>query len=229
MCTWRFILCFLGVLSSMFTKAVFIGLTISGHQEDFNVDESQLVTLFLCLLPQVIPNIILALFSIFLATGCNKKFFKVIFDFPGLWLLPAATYFSMGPKQIECCKSRNYAYQRRKLGFSKIATIINMTITIVMFGITFYLTNFSLNHAQSSYDIFGPLGLIFMTFLFPPILVFSIILNIIFMVLDTNCCCNRSQSCHPQCCCGPNCFKLKCEYINMYNDIEIWICDDDHV
>ena len=56
--------------------------------------------------------------------------------------------------------------------------------------------------------------------------VISVILNIIFMVLDLDCCCNQSQSCFPTCCCGPTCFKLKYEYIDTNDGIEIWKSDD---
>ena len=101
--TWRFLFCFLGVLSSMFTKAFFIGVTINIHLQDFAIDtDSQVVELLLCLLLQFIPNLIVSSISILLSTGFTRKFWKIIFDYPGVWLLPAATYYSVGPKEIQC-------------------------------------------------------------------------------------------------------------------------------
>ena len=235
LCTWRFILCFLGVLSSMFTKAFFIGLTINTHLDIHKVNNSQLMELLLCLLLQFLPNMILSTISIHISTGLNQNFRKVLFGYPGVWLLPVATYFSVGPKKLQCSRSNVNTRPRRKLGFSKIFTIVNMAVTINMFLVVYLITDYYLHHKNISSDITnsstgggGVTGLNYLN-LYELLLlsaVISVILNIIFMVLDLDCCCNQSQSCFPSCCCGPTCFKLKYEYIDTNEGIEIWKCDD---
>merc|ERR1711963_71864 len=106
LCTWRFMFCFLGVLSSMFTKAFFIGVTINIHLQDYAIEkDSQVVELLLCLLLQFVPNLILSTVSILLSTGFTLKFWKIVFDYPGVWLLPAATYYSVGPQEVKCGES----------------------------------------------------------------------------------------------------------------------------
>jgi hypothetical protein len=57
--------------------------------------------------------------------------------------------------------------------------------------------------------------------LFPPILLVSILITLLFLTLDMQCCCLKCQSCF--CCwecCSPNCYKTSKDYIDtkMEND-----------
>merc|ERR1719422_1272268 len=79
----------------------------------------------------IIPNLIFAFVSIACSTGCNKKFFRIISNYPATWMLPIATYFVIGPRKISCCSKQKCL--KNELGFSKKLTAINMTLTVLIY------------------------------------------------------------------------------------------------
>ena len=229
--TWRFFFCFLGVLSSMLTKAFFIVFAIGGVQAPGSTipgSNSEVIRPLIGLALLIIPSLTLSTISILGSTGF--KCWKIIFEYPGLWLLSVATYYTVGPKNVQFCSlERNL--QRKKLGFSKKLSVINMIMTNFMFLVTFWFIVFY-DIAETGFKdgFFSTLGHFFIWgFYTAPFLIFAFIFNLIFMVLDLDCCCNRSQSCCPKLCCGPQCFGLRREYIDTNNGIEIWKCDDEEL
>ena len=205
LCTWRFILCFLSVMTSILTKGLFMAaIIVTGGS-------NMLETCSLFVL-QIIPNVILSFFFIVKVTGCRKKFTKILADFPGLWLLPVATFFTIG------------YFKENKLGFSKKCSIINMIVTVAMYGITLGLSTLLPRRYGSWLDdgytkYFG--------IIFTPVLLITLLLNVTFLLLDTNCCCNYSRSCIPKMCCGPSCYSYTYHYIDTTNEIEIWKYHED--
>ena len=135
---------------------------------------------------------------------------KILADFPGLLLLPVATFFAIG------------SVKKNKLGFSKKCSVINMIVTMTMYGITLIIF----------YHRFKVPGLnlynFFYGLLIPIILVsfIALVLNVVFLALDEKCCCNQSRSCVPQICCGPSCYDFTYYYINTTDDIFICQCDE---
>ena len=122
-------------------------------------------------------------------------------------LLSVATYYTVGPKNVQFCSlERNI--QRKKLGFSRKLSIINMIMTNFMFVVTFcFIVFYDIAETGFKDGFFSTLGHFFIWgFYTAPFLIFAFLFNMIFMALDLDCCCNRSQSCCPKFCCGPQCF-----------------------
>ena len=165
---------------------------------------------------QFVPNIILSFFFIMNVTGCNKKFTKILANFPGLWLLPVATFFTIGH------------FKENKLGFSKKCSIINMIVTIAMYGITLSIFHFLLQSEGVTRRWLVLTHIFWFGQIFTPVLLITLFLNVIFLLLDTNCCCNHSRSCVPKMCCGPSCYDFTYHYIETTDEIEIWMYDEDN-
>ena len=124
-CTWNFVLCFLVVLISIFTKLVFLRCTLDVLAANGHISLASLVFLL-----HFIPNLAISLVSIFMVTGYDKQFLKILVEFPGLWMMPVVTHLTFGPKRFSYFGSNTIVFDKRKLGFSKLLTVINMIITI---------------------------------------------------------------------------------------------------
>ena len=125
----------------------------------------------------IFPNLLYSLICIVYSTGPNEKFIDVILAYPAGWILPIATYFVIGPKQSSyCCKTNS---QRNHLGFSKFHTIINMILTVVIYA------------AFHSYCATYFINLFYFWILFGPLLPVSLILCIVFLLLDEKICCSK--------------------------------------
>ena len=224
-CKWRFFLAYLAVMFSIVTKGFLIGIFISfarwstgimhrfGTSDDTQTLIALLADLFIIF---IVPNLIFAFVSIASSTGLNKKFFKIIFNYPAAWMLPIATYFVIGPLKISCCLKQKYL--KNELGVSKKLSAINMTLTVLIYvAIIFYFhSTLLLFLLKYSHDIF-----VILLIPFVPSLILSLIFNIIFLLLDEKCCCivfSRSQNCFCSSCCGSNCFEHEVYYINTISD-----------
>ena len=242
--TWRFFVCFLGVLSSIAARASFVaymmiqvtsfrGRVIQRNSRysryhitegSVNVDLSALV---ISLIVMFIPNLVFSTICILASAGL--KGFKIILEYPGLWLLPVVTYYTMGPKQMLCCKSSTGRNQRKKLAFSKCLTVVNMVMTNIVFWVAVFFTFFYSSTEGSNKLSWKSLVFLFQSFLWTvpmgATMFLSIIVSIIFLVFTYDCCCERSHPCCPKSCCGPECCELRDEYIDTNDTIEIWKCD----
>ena len=144
----RFVIHFLAVMSSIVTKAIFVGFLLDSA---FN-GESESVGIVLPLLPifTFLPNLILTFISIAKSTGISNNFWGVINRYPALWLLPVASYFVIGPQNVTICdclcydKSVNYQH----LGISGSLTALNMMITFVLYLPTLLMAYMNLYHAD---------------------------------------------------------------------------------
>ena len=182
-CKCRFILAVSSVLGAMITKGVVIGnfvvLSLSKSEPSTALKrtlgtsesgETLIVMLLILFLLLIIPNMILSFISISCSTGLNKKFLRVVLNYPATWMLPIITYFTIGPNKSNCCSQTNH---NRSLVFSKYYSGINTLLTITMqlallisFDTTF---DFLLSYLRS----YLPLGLA---------------CNVIFLTIDNKCC-----------------------------------------
>ena len=227
---WKFIITYLSVMCSLITKGLFIALFVgangvplatnffgtTGHQYAL---VGILIMLFFLI---IVPNVIISFICIGLATRISRNFFKLIFRYPAIWLLPAVTYFVIGPRELRCCKQNENNVMRHQLGVSKCFSLLNLLMTVMMYGtmIALFLTipdqifeNYWLNY--------------FMPY-FPWVFCLGIIFTIIFLLLDESCCFSGSQKCLCTRCCGPDCYKFQYQYINVNHDdnqLEIWRVD----
>ena len=140
-----------------------------------------------------------------LSAGCSKEFIEIICGYPAILVLPAFTYFSIGPKNLSCCKGSKDTNSKYRLAFSKRLTLINMALTVIQYTIVLIIVDVVLSgHGTASFGM-----------LCAPILFLSMLFTIIFLLLDMQCCCSRCQIC--TCCwgcCGPNCCGITKDYIN---------------
>ena len=160
-----------------------------------------------------VPNAILSCVSILLSTRFTKKFFTVVFNYPGLVLLPVASYFCIGPKKVAFCTQNEHSIGQNLLGFNKALTMVNMVLTTIAYGTTITVTLFPIQ-----LDVFGvslTSNTILALFFCGPIYCIGILFTVIFLALDTNFCCKKSQKCYCLYCCGPHCFRFRYEYINI--------------
>ena len=164
------------------------------------------------------------MFSIAKSTGMNKKFFQVIIRYPASWVLPLATYFTIGSKiSIKCSTEEK---PKRLLEFSIRCSFCNMIISIFMYGgiIVFLLVN---DYYDGS-GIFKPFWIDIFLPLFIPVLVLGVTFNIIYLVLDEPWSCLRSNVNICFNCCGKDCFKAKIQVIDVEGDeIKIISISDD--
>ena len=221
--TWRFFINYMCVLCSLVSKGTFIAFMFVDSTYN-NLMVETLSTLLLLF----IPNILFSFFGILMSTGCNRKrFFSLVLGYPGLWLLSAATFFSVGPKSINCCSQNERGSEPHKLVISKVFTVLNMIVTVISYVITFAVIYYIVESNNLPNYIKQNIIVGFTEFVVP-LLTISIIFAIISLLLDLNCCCAQSQKCLCSCCCGPGCFKFKHQHI--YTDPEtnaIEICKND--
>ena len=117
---------FLAVTFSMGSKATFLGVFIGFLDED-----NLVIPIMVFYILTIAPNIIFSFISIAASTGCNQKFCRIVLDYPSLWLLPAATFFVVGPenralRENLCC---NKSGKRSLLGVSSNLTFLNIILT----------------------------------------------------------------------------------------------------
>ena len=226
---WKFIITYLSVMFSLITKGLFIALFVGangiplatsffGTGRQFALVGILIMLFFLIL----VPNVIVSFICIGFATGLSRNFFKLIFRYPAIWLLPAVTYFVIGPRELRCCKRTQHNIQRHQIGLSKCFSLLNLLMTVMMYGTMIALFLTIPEHIFESYwfNYFIPY--------FPSVFCLGITFTIICLLLDERCCCKRSQQCFCTRCCGPDCYKFQYQYINVNHDdnqLEIWRVD----
>lgn len=134
-------------------------------------------------------------------------------------MMPIASYFVIGPRKISCCSKRKYL--KDELGVSKKLTAINMALTLLIY-VDFISYVYSVLH-PSDYLFHDLLTISFyytyrLSTPFISMLILNLVCNIIFLLLDENCCCARSQNCFCLSCCSPNCFKHEIHFIDIKTD-----------
>ena len=225
---WKFILAFLAVMWSILTKGVLMGLLMGyyasappyRHRQFKKVlgtsddQATNILMVTISLTAVFLPSLLCSLFSIVSSTGINKKFFQVMIRYPASWVLPLATYFTIGSKiSLKCTREDK---QKRLLGFSIRCSFCNMIISIFMYGgiIAFLLVN---DYYDGS-GIFKPFWIDIFIPLFIPVLVLGVTFNIIYLVLDEPWCCLRLDMNICLNCCGKDCFKRKIQVIDLEGD-----------
>ena len=213
--TCSFLTHFFTVALSMTSKAAFIGSLIgfNGGFSSFHFPAHFPVSLYVLIpmlfLLTIVPNIILSFISIARSTGCNKKFFRIILDYPAIWLLPAATFFVVGPKTEKlrdwCC-CRNSA-NGSLIGISSKLTVINVILTLVVYIVVDYI-NWIFIGLISEGERWKHMALHAISVL--PLLILAII-----MICSCFCC--RP---HGKCCCCVGCIDVKKHYIKVSQDVE---------
>ena len=200
-CKWRFILMVLAIMTSMISKVILISLV------QFNgISHNDIVNLIV----KIFPNLLLSFTCIACSTGINKKFIKIILNYPAAWMLPIATFFVIGPRKSFCCSKASV--HRHHLSFSKPFTIINIMLTFILLPIAMLQWEVSFNFKK-----------FIANFLFYSVPIFiSLIFNIIFLSLDENCCCQQSKKCFFPFCCSYKCFEHETFVIDTNtNDLKI--------
>ena len=228
--TWRFVITYLAVLFSILSKCIFVGIWFIMSID--RGDNSRMVKTLLTFTLLLMPNILFAFSCILISTGCNmKRFFVVILGYPGLWLLPAVTFFSVGPKTFNCCSPNERTNESHKLAISKVATAANIVLTLMTYGITWAIMNYIIlpnSYVNEDFNLLLFYLYKIILLFFVPLLIIAIIFCVISIVLDLDCCCKKSQKCLCSCCCGPGCFKFKYEYILInHENNAIEICKSD--
>ena len=211
--TYPFFTHFMAVAFCMGSKGAFVGLCIGFvspqviNREEYekmaNNDNVVLMSMT-CLVLTLVPNIIFSFISIAVATGCNQKFFRIILDYPAIWLLPAVTFFVVGPENrtlrenLSCNKSG----KRSLLGVSSKLTFLNIILTLVMYMIIAPIV-------CSYLEFSGGFFLILVSIIPAPLF----ILAIIFTFFCFRCC-------HCKCCYCLSCFQVNKRYIMISKDTD---------
>ena len=220
-CKWRFFLCYMAVITSIFMKGLFIALfsnfaLSSGYPFIENslgtIEKSETAKAMFSLLGGllILPNFLFSLLSIGWSTGFNKKLVQVILSYPAAWMLPITTYFVIGPHTSPCCSKTNSP--TNQLGFSKSFTIINIILTVMMYALVNVFFAAHDNHGYLS-NISAAYGLV---------LLLSLAFNFVFISLDEKFCCRRSKNCFCSCCCDYECYKHE-TYVIATNTEELYI------
>ena len=225
--TGGFIFTYLAVMFSLLTKGLFIAIFVGSLEWTFSFEffgysqSSQsfafvfaimLLTLFLFTL---LPNILMSFLIILYTTSCSgKKFLKIIVGYPSVWLLPTVTYFAIGPrKNPKCCNANNGTCYECEIGLSKLHTIVNLLLTIIMYGVM--VTLFLLIPDKMN----EPYWLQHFTPSFVPVLTLGIIFTTVFLVLDKEFCISSLN-----CLCYTG-YKFHYQYININeDDNQVGIC-----
>ena len=224
MLTWKFIIASFSTMLALVTKVIFAGIMMEIASElcsfrgagggCFHGVILNSTLIFFSL--NILPHIILAVICIAISTGNNKKLFRIIFDHPAIFLLPVFTYFVVGPRRI-CCDTQHPNYIKQKqLILSKKSTIFNIVLTTILYatviGILWHLDHDDIN------------GFTWFVKVFTPVLFIGIFVNILFLLLDRPFCFSKSQRCWCSFCCGPKCYEIRDQYINIASD-NIEICE----
>ena len=225
--TWRFILAYYSVMLSLITKAIFaavlMGLASGGHDgpSTHRYDRSTKIWIYalMFIMMNIFPHILMSIINIASSTGCSKKMMDIIFNYPALLILPAFTHFAVGPETLSCCGKWGDNYQRHRLVISTKCTIINMALTLLFYGLVMVISCFVVGDVSATPGM-GACELFF-GYVMPPILISSVALTLIFLSLEKQCCCSGSQRCFCSCCCGPQCYEFRKEYINTVTKNEV--------
>jgi hypothetical protein len=222
MLTWKFILAYYSVMLSLVTKAIFAAVIMAfASGSNIYYDRFPLICIYVVtfLMLNIFPHILLSIICIASSTGCNKKMAEIIFNYPALLILPAFSYFVVGPETLPCCgQSRNNS-ERHHLVISKKCTIINMALTLLFYGIVMVIPCVGLGDVE-----FVPNMCVcrfFYGIVIPTFLLGSVTLTLLFLALDKQCCCASSQKCFCSCCCGPHCYEFRKDYINTRGNNEV--------
>ena len=194
--TCSFLTHFLAVGLCMISKATFIGLSVL-------VSFVPYILIPMLFLLTIVPNIILSFISIARSTGCNKKFFRIILDHPAIWLLPAATFFAVGPKTGKwgdclCCKN---SAEGSLIGISGKLTVINVILTLVMYIAVDVILGFGFWDGWGFLELHAMYG-------FLPVLILAIFMT---------CFCFYCKQ-HVKCSCCLGCINVKKHYIKISED-----------
>ena len=107
-CTWRFLLAFLAIITSILCKVTLISDFIIPNDArelselSISIWLERLSTAFAIF---VLPNIIFSIICFTYSTGVNRKLIEFILSYPASWILPVATNFAIGPRR-SLCKSK---------------------------------------------------------------------------------------------------------------------------
>ena len=199
----KFVIAFLSVLTSMFTKGMLIGLLILAKIKTSMyhwLNEVPLITVMLIIfVTLILPNLVLSLISISFSTGLNKKLLKVIINYPASWMLPIATYFIIGPYKSNCCCKTDV---NRNLGLSTFYSAINALISLIM-----YVSLISIWFQNGFWDFWV------IPKVFYPVLVVGLVFNIIYLNIDKQCCGSN-------CCCQDSVVTVHLINVN-HDDLQI--------
>ena len=122
----------------------------------------------------------------------------------------------VGPRRI-CCDTQHPNYTKQKqLILSKKSTIFNIVLTTISYGTVIGIL-WHLDHDDIN-------GFTWFVKIFTPVLFIGIFVNILFLLLDRPFCFSKSQRCWCSFCCGPKCYEIRDQYINIASD-NIEICE----
>ena len=183
------------IIAIIFYKLLIPNLNWKGQIET-SEETAIIIMMLLHLGLSIFSNLLFSWISIGCSTGINKKLSQVILAYPAAWMLPIATYFVIGPQKMSCCTKTDT--NRYHLGFSKVFTIINIILTMVMYAVII------------SYSATFYIYQIIPYFVLP--LFLSLLSNIIFLLSDSKCCCS--------CCCDAECRKHE-TYVIITNTVKL--------
>ena len=149
----------------------------------------------------VLPNVIFSIISFTYSTGVNRKSIELILSYPASWMLPVVTNFAIGPRK-SFCKSKA-SHHRHQLAFSTNCTILNIILTQLMYTVA----SFEMHSDPRLAIIYSVVAAIA-----------GSSFTIIYLLLDRQCCCARSQKCFCKSCCGPECYKTNIRVIDVSHD-----------
>ena len=222
---WKFVLAYLSVMVSLVTKGLFGALVILlGATKLWSLDVERGVWVAPLIFGtfNILLHILFAYISIGLSAGFGEGARKVILRYPAMIVLPAFTYFAVGPKELSCCGRSTGRERRHRLVISKNLTVMNIGITVIAYVLL--ITMLILSGINCSRNVVGQtcreqLELVsYFLVLFSPVLLLSIIFTTIFLTLDKKCCCLGSQECLCSCCCGPKCYEFRRDCIDVEVD-----------
>ena len=121
----------MGMLFGTYTKASFRNTFHNILNWNDEKEPTVRATLLLILGSLILPNLLCSFISIALSTGINKKFFQILISYPASWVLPVATFFTIGPTKLVCCSKS--AQQNEYLGLSKCSSIANLILTVIIY------------------------------------------------------------------------------------------------
>ena len=211
---WKFILVFISVLFAILAKCVFAVLVVGAA---FGDNYSLTISGLLFFGVNVLPHILSSIFAIQLVTGCSKKMYQIILNYPALVLLPAFTYFSAGPKNLFGCRRDKCGPTVSHIILSTKWTTVNIIMTVMLYGCTISLllmaypkniSGYWIQFAGNRYNGYET----YFKIVFAPILIISLIPTLIFLLLKLSCCLCPSKN--GSCCCSAECLKFKDAYID---------------
>ena len=199
--TWRFMMAFTATMFSLLSK-VFILMALTNSTKN-NLPIYALSFVSVC----IVPNVLLAIVNISMATGWNKTLIKVILKYPTILFLPVFTNFTVGPRRISNRVTSQENVGQSHLMISAPMTAVNIVLTSVCSIITVLIL--ATMEDDKMEDVIPWIILILIPLIFSGWITVAL--------LYSNKCCSAS-------CCPTSCFESRCEYINgdqLDNDIEM--------